>query len=343
MDTLPPTNFVHLREHDEQLLRLGMLAEKYFADDPNTCLLKLRQFAEVLAHFLAARVGLLVSPEEGQYNLLRRLQDQGYLPREIAQLFGEIRRTGNEANHSLSGDHHVALSTLKISWQIGIWFHRTFKKPAFKSGPFIPPVAPKEESQELRAELDRLTKALEEYKTAHNETAQQLEVAEAKLREAKDEQSFWEEMAVETEQAKVGLERRLAAQQATATAQPARAFAKFVAAGNVAAEAIQLDEADTRKLIDQQLRQAGWQADSITLRYAKGTRPEKGRNLAIAEWPTASGPADYVLFVGLTPVATVEAKRKNIDVSSALQQAKRYSRDFKTTEDIQLAEPLTNE
>jgi type I restriction enzyme R subunit len=35
-----------------------MLAEKYFPDDPNTCLLKLRQFAELLAQLLAARVGL---------------------------------------------------------------------------------------------------------------------------------------------------------------------------------------------------------------------------------------------------------------------------------------------
>jgi hypothetical protein len=30
------SNFAHLREHDEQLLRLGMLAERYFPDDSNT-------------------------------------------------------------------------------------------------------------------------------------------------------------------------------------------------------------------------------------------------------------------------------------------------------------------
>ena len=43
------TNFAVLQQHDPQLLHLGMLAEKYFADDPNTCLLKLRQLAELLA------------------------------------------------------------------------------------------------------------------------------------------------------------------------------------------------------------------------------------------------------------------------------------------------------
>jgi type I restriction enzyme R subunit len=47
--------------------------------------------------------------------------------------------------------------------------------------------------------------------------------------------------------------------------------------------------------------------------------------MAIAEWPTETGPADYILFVGLTPMATVEAKRKNVNVSASLQQAKRYA------------------
>lgn len=337
MGILPLTNFAHMQKHDEQLLRLGMLAERYFADDPNTCLLKLRQFAELLAQLLASRVALHVPSEQTLYELLRRLQDQGIMPCEIAQLFSEIRQRGNQAAHYMTGTHSTALSCLKITWQLSLWFHRTFTNPKFKSGPFIPPSAPKDESSELRAELDRLKKELEEYQLTHHETAQRLETAEAKLLEAQDEQSFWEEMAIEAEQAKAEIERRLAAQQTIAAAQPKDSLAHYIKAANTAAQALQLDEADTRKLIDQQLTQAGWQADSVNLRYAKGTRPEKGRNLAIAEWPTASGPADYVLFVGLTPVATVEAKRKNIDVSSALQQAKRYSRDFKITDDVQSA------
>lgn len=135
-------------------------------------------------------------------------------------------------------------------------------------------------------------------------------------------------MASEAEAAKTALEQRLAAQQAETATPPREVVTAFVAAANTAAAAVQLDEAETRKLIDQQLRQAGWTADSATLIYTQGVRPEKNKNLAIAEWPTHSGPADYVLFVGLTPVAVVEAKRQNVDVSAALQQAKRYSRGF---------------
>lgn len=81
------SNFSVLSQHDEQLLRLGMLAEKYFADDPNTSLLKLRQLAESLTQLLAARSGLYVSPEETQYELLRHLLDSSVLPREVYQIF----------------------------------------------------------------------------------------------------------------------------------------------------------------------------------------------------------------------------------------------------------------
>lgn len=328
MAKLPPTNFAHLQQHDEQLLRLGMLAEKYFAEDPNTSLMKLRQLAELLAQLVAAKTGQLVAPEETQYDLLRRLQDSGILPREIFQLFGEVRRTGNAANHALDGDHRGALGALKMTWQLSLWFHRTFKDASYKSGPFIPPVPPRDESDELHSEMERLSRELKTYQATHHETAELLGTTEAKLREAKNEQAFWEQMAAEAEQAKAALEKRLTEQQSAAAAQPKSTFIKFVSAADTAASAIQLDEADTRQLIDQQLRLAGWEADSQTIKYNKGARPINGRNLAIAEWPTESGPADYVLFAGLMPIAVVEAKRKNVDVSGALQQAKRYSRTF---------------
>lgn len=66
----------------------------------------------------------------------------------------------------------------------------------------------------------------------------------------------------------------------------------------------QKSEAETRYMIDEQLRQVGWEANTQEIRYAKGARPAKGRNMAIAEWPTDStvskkGYADYALFVGM--------------------------------------------
>ncbi len=51
------TNFQFLENIEPQLMRLGALAERYFPDDPNTSLMKLRQFGELLAQNIAAQVG----------------------------------------------------------------------------------------------------------------------------------------------------------------------------------------------------------------------------------------------------------------------------------------------
>ena len=324
-----PSNFQQLRTHDEQLARLGALAERYFPTDPNTSLLKLRQFAELLAQQTAANVGLLTSPEETFYALVDRLQSRELLTREIAQLFGEVRRIGNAANHALEGDHASALAALKIAWQLGVWFHRTFADTDFKSGPFRPPVAPNDESEALQAELAQLRDALASYQATEVQTQERLQRAE-------EERAIWEQLAQEAEESAAETGRKLAAQQAAAVAQPAATIQGFFAAAKQAASKLQLSEKESRKLIDDQLRRAGWEVDSESLRYAKGTRPEKGKNRAIAEWPTASGPADYVLFCGLTPLGVVEAKRKNVDVADALQQARRYSRDFSPTGSVTL-------
>lgn len=322
------SNFAHLGAHDEQLVRLGLLAERYFAEDPNTALLKLRQLAELLAQHVASRMGLFISSDEAQFDLLRRLQDQGIITREVAQLFDQVRRAGNAASHARVGDHASALATLKFSWQLGVWFHRTFADPAFKSGPFIPPQPPKYETDELRDELTRLRAELKSHSATRSDATRQMEALEKQLRSAEDEKSFWEQLAQETEQAKSALAAQLNDLQTRSLTEPVAKRNAFLKAANTASAALHLDEAETRELIDEQLRQAGWEVDSSVLRYSTGARPQKGRNLAIAEWPTDSGPTDYVLFVGLTPMAAVEAKRRHIDVSAALQQAKRYSRGF---------------
>ena len=72
-------------------------------------------------------------------------------------------------------------------------------------------------------------------------------------------------------------------------------------------------EAETRYMIDEQLRKVGWEADTENLRHSKGTRPQKGRCMAIAEWPTDStvgdrGYADYALFIDMQMVATIEPR-----------------------------------
>ena len=99
-------------------------------------------------------------------------------------------------------------------------------------------------------------------------------------------------------------------------------------------------EAETRYMIDEQLRKVGWEADTENLRHSKGARPQKGRCMAIAEWPTDStvgdrGFADYALFIDTQMVATIEAKAIHKDIPSVIDyQCKDYSRNIRS-EDAQ--------
>ena len=101
------------------------------------------------------------------------------------------------------------------------------------------------------------------------------------------------------------------------------------------AQSVHLSEAQTRELIDEQLRLAGWEADTNTIRYSKNSRPEKGTFKAIAEWPTDSslgnkGYADYALFIGEQLVGIIEAKKMDTDVFGALNvQAKDYAKNIR--------------
>lgn len=101
------------------------------------------------------------------------------------------------------------------------------------------------------------------------------------------------------------------------------------------ADKINLSEKETRYLIDEQLRKVGWEVDTLTVRYSKGTRPQRDKNLAIAEWPTEStvgdrGYVDYALFVGTQLVGVVEAKRHFADIPSVIDyQCKDYAKNIK--------------
>lgn len=93
------------------------------------------------------------------------------------------------------------------------------------------------------------------------------------------------------------------------------------------------NEIETRILIDEQLRSAGWEANTHELNYkTHHTMPAKNRQMAIAEWPCGSGFADYALFDGLELIGIIEAKPYGKDIAGDLQQAKRYAREVEAHE-----------
>ncbi|MEH2475695.1 type I restriction enzyme R subunit [Nitrobacteraceae bacterium AZCC 2161] len=375
-------NFYFLARRYPDLERIGALCERYFSDEPIIVLMTLRQFGELLAQMVAAKSGLLTEAGQQQADLLRRLRVEANYPRDVLDLFHQLRVAGNAATHNREGSHAVALACLKMARQLGIWFYRTFDDKNFKAGPFQPPRPPNDATAELSAELARLRAekdaALTEAQRAKEAVAEAEAArlaAEKGAQGAAEERAIWEQLAAENEAVKNQLAKQIALLQETssglsestsylqdrlvltpargrttqlaeqlvewqsaAVASPAAEKQQVLQSAQAAADAIDLDEADTRALIDEQLRERGWAADSVTLRYAKGARPVKGKSMAIAEWPTDKGPADYALFVGMTCIALVEAKRKRKNVQAAIDQTGRYAQAFTANNGIELPE-----
>lgn len=375
MHPTPSPNFAYLSHHDARLVALATQAEEHFASDPTVTLFKLRQFAEVLAQRAAAKVGLFPDPLESQQQLIERLFAKDAIRATQRSLFHDIRRVGNAAVHDGRGDHREALHQLRMARELAIWFQRSYGNDRkFEPGPFIPPPEPKkaeaglhEELQRLRGDVDARRKELEAAQRAIEEARK---AADAELAEkltarqlaakAREDAAIWEALATEqieahraTERAQAQrsaeleeqnkrLQAELAALQARAEAMPPKELERAIEQSSEASEAIQLDEAATRKLIDRQLRREGWEVDSELLTFERGVRPTRGKNLAIAEWPTLAdgkeGWADYVLFAGLQVLGVVEAKRKHKDVAGVLAQAERYSRGYVAKGDEALPE-----
>ena len=81
-------------------------------------------------------------------------------------------------------------------------------------------------------------------------------------------------------------------------------------------------ETKARQEIDQHLQQAGWQVqDFAKLNLAAGI------GIAVREFPTDTGPADYVLFINRIPVGVIEAKRNDagVNLTRVEQQTERYA------------------
>ncbi len=347
------TNFEFLKSHDPLLLQLASTAEQAFVPDPNTTLIKLRQLGEALAQDIASRLGIGFEERDTQLDLLRKIQSEVDVGREVTDTFHDIRKIGNSANHEFVSSHREALQGLKLAWTLCVWYHRTFGKPSkgWKPGAFVKPEDPSEHVRALEERIATLERTQQASQRELNVAQQLAEVEKQKadelveyVKSIEDDVEVWQSVAQEQETAYLAAKAAFEQHQQQLQSHAAEATPEAQQQVAEVKEAIKQTtwfetEAETRLRIDQQLRDAGWEADTENLRYAKGIRPEPGRVMAIAEWPTASGPADYILFNGLVPIATVEAKKASKSVAGDIDQAERYSRDIQDTEHVELHGP----
>ncbi|MDE2593922.1 MAG: type I restriction-modification system endonuclease, partial [Burkholderiales bacterium] len=345
------SNFSFLAEHSPLLADLGATAEKLYPFDPSSCALKLRLLAEALTQEVAARVGVrLMQPTQAE--LLRAVDQRIGLDPQVRQMFHLLRTRGNDAAHVVNHKigYREGMESLKVAREVALWFHRSFgNTPDFKPGPFILPDDPSQKLAQLQQHIANLQDNLQQVQSAQAAQAELTKLLEEQATQerqlaqrAAEERGIYEGLAQEASTRYADLKAEFDAKLKETNAQPDTTTAKdirsFAERANKAAQKVAMDEAATRLLIDQMLIDAGWEADTIKQTHAKGIRPERNKNKAIAEWPSqGKQSADYILFSGLTPIAAVEAKRLNVNVAGKIAQAERYASGIQLDQDHEAA------
>lgn len=356
------SNFEFLKEHDPIFFELAHSAEQVFASDPNTTLIKLRQLGEAFAQDIAARCGIAFDDQTPQVDLIYTIDCKLRLDPTIRNLFHTIRVEGNKATHEFKTDHKEALKGLKLARSLAIWYHQSFGKAGkdFNPGSFITPEDPSKKLRELQNKISQLNAKNEKFqnnqqlvellkkeKQEYAQLAEQMDKeAQILAQQLKTQESTLQKQR-EAFEAHIKLLQLELTEQTKNNAQQSSAQQLIITEQiKEANKQIFLTEELVRLIIDQQLVDAGWRADSLELTWDNSTLPEEGQYKAIANYPIFyqgnTFYADYILFYGLTPIAIIEAKCENINVAEKIRQAKIYAEGFKIEPLMQAPWLLTN-
>ena len=288
------SNFRFLSSEYPILAHLGILAEKYIHDDPNSSLFKMRLFGEKMVEAIFEMHHLDFPYDNTAFRRLELLKDEAILEENILGLFHTIRKSGNQAVHDGKTGKELGMNLLFSGFKIAKWFYETYS----------------EESTSINGLKFQQPEKIDLEKDFKNLEQEYLQL----------EQKFTD-LIKEREIGVLSIEKSMEIKQRSVNA----------------ALKIEMSEAETRMMIDAQLRAAGWEVDTPTLNYKlQGTLPEKGKNMAIAEWKCGSKWADYALFIGTELYGIVEAKKYAQDISTDLAQSKRYAELAKKKPAVQL-------
>ncbi len=296
-------NFEHLRSHWPDLASLGGFAEQYCYSDPQSSLVKLRCFGEMLVNIVYEHCQLPVYPGD---NFINRLNDDTFQSmissKGIIDKLHAIRMSGNRAVHEGKFQKSEPLWILKEAHILSYWLLRfTDNRGDDELKAFTAP-----EAEQTKGSIAQGT--AKQDTTKQNKHQEQLERALEELEAIK----VAEQKAVRENQA---LKRKLDDKKQN----------NFRQSSLAALNNLELNEAETRrKLIDIELHSRGWDIDLVTGKNTEQVTFEE----QVDGQPTDSGIGycDYVLWGDNgKPLAVVEAKRTRENVEKGREQAKLYA------------------
>lgn len=321
------SNFEFLNKYWPVLYQIGNIAETYVYTDPNSCMIKLGMFGERLIDEIFAFENLPTPDDNTQAGKIQLLKRENMLPVKIDDILYALRKNRNAAVHEGMSDPNRAKVLLQMAYRLACWFMEVYGDWAFVPQPYSEPEAP--DTTDWAARYAASQSALEQKQDLLASQQEKLKTQAIELH-TQEEQLQMQKAALDAQEKQIAA--LLSQVQAVKTAASSATKEERKAQGETQSSASEMTEAETRLIIDEQLRDAGWEADTNKLRYGKGTRPIKGHNMAIAEWSTGAyndaskGRADYALFIGLQLVGIVEAKSIHKDISAIIDnQCKEYA------------------
>ena len=299
------SNFDFLPEDWQFLYSIAVKAENNIYIDPRATLTELRLLCETLTDgiFYFNRISD-IGKTMTQYEKLNYLQNKSIVADDVIDYLQIIRKLGNQASH----DKHIkvssamAMDALKKVYLLTNWFVITYINHNYQPKEFVIPIDQKQRSISI-----------------NNNLKQQI---------------------IELQNQNKEFQKQLSQQQIPKIAESERNLRKKIS--NKFLKHHHLNEHDTRMLIDQQLKDAGWLVDTDNLNYRiHKTMPKNNEKIAIAEWPCENNRrADYALFDNLQLIGIIEAKPYDQDIPGNLEQAKEYAKTVKTFGNITLPKQI---
>ncbi|PVZ65652.1 ATP-dependent DNA helicase [Pelagibaculum spongiae] len=205
------SNFDFLKPDQPTLAELGFSAEQYAYSDPQSAIVKLRNFAEQYVGFIYRELTL---PVDEVSNLFERINHDAFkaaVEPDIVDKLHLIRMRGNKAAHHGGVSINDALVVTKEAYLLAAWLYLTFYQGEAEQIPaYHPPEPVTPLDQQLKQDKQRLQQNL-------TQQSADLENAKAELEAAQNQQKAAQQqladMRLEVDQIKVE-----AVQQASRTA-----------------------------------------------------------------------------------------------------------------------------
>lgn len=155
------SNFRPLQSRWPNLYEHARFAEGYAYSDPQTAVIKLRCFAEVLVGIIFQDLRLPSDPGDGFFEKLKSPDFQDLVGPTILQKLHAVRLLGNKAAHGRSMNSQTSLYLIEEAYLVGQWFYKTYSGDI--SGHY-PPFRPPEPATRPTETPDELTRQLAEAK-----------------------------------------------------------------------------------------------------------------------------------------------------------------------------------